>query len=82
MSATLLQMFLTEECTPYVRDLVCGALEAGRSGSGPRSRRFEFNRFEISFDLDEGTAVIEDVLDATEAGVERVPIVEFSAALG
>jgi hypothetical protein len=81
MNATLLDQFLAEECTPYVRDLVRGGLEAGRSGAGPRRKRFEFNRFEVTFDLDEGDVLIEDVLDATEAGAQRIPITEFSAAL-
>lgn len=81
MSATLLDQFLAEECTPYVRDLVKSGLEAGRSGAGPRTGRFEFNRFEVAFDLDEGGVLIEDVLDATEAGAQRFSIAEFSAAL-
>jgi len=81
MNATLLDQFLAEECTPHVRDLVREALDAGRSGAGPRRRRFEFNRFEVTFDLDEGDVLIEDVLDATEAGAQRVSAAEFSAAL-
>lgn len=81
MNATLLDQFLAEECTSHVRDLVMGGLEAGKSGVGPRRKRFEFNRFEVLFDLDEGEVVIEDVLDATEAGVQRIPIAVFSAAL-
>jgi hypothetical protein len=43
MNVTLLEQFLMEECTPYVRDLVRGALEAGRAGNGPRRKRFEFS---------------------------------------
>lgn len=81
MNATLLDQFLTEECTPYVRDLVRSGLDAGRSGAGPRRKRFEFNQFEVTFDLDEGDVLIEDVLDTTEAGSQRIPIAEFSAAL-
>jgi len=73
--------FLDEECTPHVRDLVRNGLEAGESGAGPRSWRFEFNRFEIAFDLDRDEVVIEDVLDPAEAGAQRIPIAEFSAAL-
>jgi len=81
MNATLLDQFLAEECTPYVRDLVRSGLEAGRSGAGPRRKRFEFNRFEVTFDLDEGDVLIEDILDATEAGAQRFSVAEFSAAL-
>jgi hypothetical protein len=81
MNATLLDQFLAEECTPYVRDMLRGALDAGRSGAGSQRRHFEFNRFEVTFDLDEGDVLIEDVLDATESGAQRVSIAEFSAAL-
>ena len=81
MSSTLLDQFLAEECTPYVRELVKTGLEAGVSGGGPRTTRFEFNRFEVVFDLDKGDVLIEDVLDATEAGAQRISLAEFSAAL-
>jgi len=81
MNATLLDQFLAEECTPYVRELVMSGLEAGRTGAGPRRRRFEFNRFEVTFDLDEDDVLIEDVLDATEAGVQHIRVAEFSTAL-
>ena len=81
MKTTLLEQFLAEECTPYVRDLVRTGLEAGLSGAGPRRKRFEFNRFEVTFDLDKGDVLIEDVLDITEAGSQRIPIAEFSSAL-
>lgn len=81
MNATLLDKFLAEECTPYVRELVRSGLAAGRSGAGARSKRFEFNRFAVAFDFDEGAVLIEDVLDASEAGAQRFSVAEFSAAL-
>jgi hypothetical protein len=81
MSRTLLEQFLAEECTPYVRDLARSGLEVGRSGTGPRKRRFELNRFEITVDLDEDDVLIEDVLDASNAGAQRVSTAELSAAL-
>ena len=81
MSATLLQRFLTEECTPHVRDLLRTALEAAKAGAGPRKKRFEFNVFDVTFDLDEGEVLIEDDLNATQAGAQRIPMEEFSAAL-
>lgn len=82
MSLTLMEQFIKEECTPYVRGLVLAALEAGGDGSGPSKKHFEFNRFEITLDLEEGVVLIEDVLDASDVGAQRVPIGEFSAALG
>lgn len=78
---TLLERFPATECTPYVRDLVLTALEAGRSATGPRRKRFELDLFELTFDLDEGEVVIEDLLNASEAGAQRVRIEEFSGAL-
>lgn len=82
MPTTLLEQFLSEECTPEVRMLVSADLRAGSSGSGPRRKRFEFNRFEVTFDLDAGDVLIEDVLDVTDAGVQRIAIGDFVAALG
>lgn len=81
MNVPLLDQFLAEECTPSVRYLVRAGLEAAESGRGPRRHRFEFNRFEVTFDLDEGEVLLEDVLDVREAGAQRVPIAEFSTAL-
>lgn len=81
MNSTLLDQFLAQDCTPYVRNLVKTGLEAAMLGTGPRTIRFELNRFEIVFDLEEGGVLIEDVLDASEAGVQRVPVADFLAAL-
>ena len=81
MNAIILEQFIEEECTPYVRDLIKSALETGNSGVGPRTRRFEFNRFDVVFDLNKKDVLIEDVLDFTQAGAQRVSIAEFLAAL-
>jgi hypothetical protein len=78
---SLLEQFLTEECTPYVCRLLLDALQDARAGLAPRRKRLEFNRFEILFDLDEGDVTIEDVLEATNLGVQRVSVTEFSRAL-
>jgi hypothetical protein len=77
MSATLLEQFLSEECTPYVRDLIKEALNA----TAPPRKRFEFNRFEVTIDREAGTVSIDDVLDATSAGELQLPLAEFAAAL-
>lgn len=42
---------------------------------------FEFNRFEVTIEREANIVVLEDVLDATEAGVQHVPLAEFTAAL-
>ena len=77
MNATILQRFLAVECSPYVRDLMRTALELARSGAGPRRKRFEFNLFEVSFDLDEGVVLIEEVLNAGEDGMQSIPMDAF-----
>jgi hypothetical protein len=77
MSLNLLEEFFAQECTPHVRHL----LEKALAAAAPPGQRFEFNRFEITIDRDAGTILIEDVLDATDAGALRVPLEEFVAAL-
>jgi hypothetical protein len=77
MAGNLLEEFLAEECTAYVRRLLEDAI-ADLSAHRPR---FEFNRFEVTIERDTAMAVLEDVLDATEAGVQRLPLAEFREAL-
>lgn len=73
----LLEQFITQECTAYVHRL----LEEAIADSATPRPHFEFNRFEITIEREESVVVLEDVLDATEAGVRRVPLAEFAAAL-
>jgi hypothetical protein len=81
MNETLLEQFVLEECTDYVRDLVRTALDAGASGAGPRRKKFEFNRFEVTFDLDEDIVFIEDAFDTTNTGAQRLLLSELLTAL-
>lgn len=73
----LLEQFISQECTAYVRRL----LEDAIADPATPCTRFEFNRFEITIDREGNIVVLEDVLDATEAGVRSVPLAEFTAAL-
>lgn len=73
----LLEQFLTQECTAHVRRLLEDAIADMAS---PRPR-FEFNRFEVTVEREANVVVLEDVLDATDAGVRRVPLGQFTAAL-
>ncbi len=73
----LLEQFITQECTAYVRRL----LEDAIADSATPRPHFEFNRFEITIERQANIVVLEDVLDATEAGVRRVPLSEFTDAL-
>ena len=77
MNAVLLKQFIEEEGTPYVCHLLKGALEVSTSPS----KRFEFNRFEGTIDHERYMVLVDDILDATDAGVLRVPLEEFATAL-
>lgn len=73
----LLDQFLAEEATPHVRGLLAHAIA---DVSATRAR-FELNRFDITVDREASVVVIVDVLDATGAGVQRVPLATFAQAL-
>lgn len=73
----LLEQFITQECTAYVRRMIEDAIA---DSSTPRPH-FEFNRFEITIERQANIVVLEDALDATEAGVQRVPLAEFTDTL-
>lgn len=76
-TATLLDQFLAEECTPYVQRL----LEEAISNTATLRPHFEFNRFEVSVERLDDTVILEDALDATGAGIQTVPLREFIHAL-
>jgi len=71
--SSLFAQFLRWECTPYVRGLLREALRRRIP------KTFEFNRFDISIDHESQTVLLEDVLDATDAGKERIPLAELAA---
>ena len=73
----LLKQFVAEECSPHVRRLLADAMDE----RGPSLHRLEFNRFEVTIKRDEDLVVLQDVLDATELGVERMTLAAFVAAL-
>lgn len=75
--SNLLEQFITQECTAYVRRLIEGAI----TDSGTPRPHFEFNRFEVTIKREANIVVLEDVLDAAETGVQHVSLAEFTAAL-
>jgi hypothetical protein len=75
--ADLLEQFVTQECTAYVRRLIEDTIA---NSSRPRPH-FEFNRFEITIERQANIVVLKDVLDATDTGVRHVPLAEFTDAL-
>ena len=78
---TPLSSLLGEDGVPYVRDRVGSAIADGRAGTGPRRCALQFNRFEVTVDLDEETVLVQNVLDTTDAGEQRVSIAAFLAAV-
>jgi len=75
--SNLLEQFISQECTAYVRRLLEDAIA---DAATPRPH-FEFNRFEITIEREANIVTLEDVLDATATGVQHVPLAEFTAAL-
>ena len=78
MSASLLDQFLREECTEHVRRLLVDSFAI----DAPTRTRLEFNRFEVTIDRNAEIAIIEDVLDASDAGSERIPLAQLRTLLG
>jgi hypothetical protein len=73
--STLLARFLAEEATVYVTNLILDAIDRRTSGA----EYLTFNVFNLRLDFDEGTATIEDELDASAE--EDVAIDALRAAL-
>lgn len=76
---SLLQQFVREECNDHVCRLLNEAFRHGSTNLG--NTRFEFNRFEVQLDFDAQTATLEDVLDTSDAGMQKVPLSSFIAAV-
>lgn len=81
MNPTLLDQFVREECTAYVRGLLLGAVDAARAGHAPTRQRFEFNRFEVTIDKDEDIIALEDMLEPGAFGAQMLPLAEALDAL-
>ena len=73
----LLEQFLAQECMEHVRRL----LDAALADSTRQRHHFEFNRFEVTIEREANIVVLDDVLDATEAGSRLIPLAEFTTAI-
>jgi hypothetical protein len=78
---SLLEQFVEEECTPYVKQMISRALDAAETGASPALQHFEFNRFDLTIDAEEGMVTLQDVLDATAAGSQQISLHEFAVAI-
>lgn len=76
----LVQQFLREECTSYVRKLICGAV-AERAPVRALDR-FEFNRFTLLIDYEAGTVTIDDDLDVEPSGQAAISLSQLLELLG
>lgn len=75
---TLLQQFLSAECrNADTRD----AIKQMVAGAGPGIETIYLNRFNLTVDRNEGVVVVEDDLEPSDAGVERVPLATFVGLL-
>ena len=81
MNRSLLNQFIVEECTRHVRDLLLSAIHERTDGRIASAPKFEFNRFEVTIDAADGAVLLEDVLDASDSGVQKVSLEEFEIQL-
>jgi hypothetical protein len=77
MSNELLEKFLVQECTSHIKGMLQTAIERVERSE----ERFAFNLFEITIQHEAGVVIVEDVLDATSAGAQQVPLDEFALSL-
>jgi len=75
MPSQLMREFLAQECTPAVRELLRAALSHPRPGKAAES--FQFNRFDVTIDFENGTVLLEDDLNASHDGSAVLPLGEF-----
>jgi len=73
---------MAEDCTAYERAALLGAIEHWEAGRQPARQQLTFNRFEFTLDAEQGTVLLEDVLDATDLGSEVFSLEELRSALG
>ncbi|MBK7878617.1 MAG: hypothetical protein IPJ77_23410 [Planctomycetes bacterium] len=77
MEESPLEQFLSQDCTPFLRNEIESKL------ADPKRVYLELfsNRFNLVFDKESGTAVIDDDLDTSPAGRQVLPLKEFLEAL-
>ncbi|MCG8416474.1 MAG: hypothetical protein MJE77_00865 [Proteobacteria bacterium] len=76
---TLLEQFIEEECSEYVRGVIGDALVEGRKDAAVSSRLLEFNRFELTLDFEAESAFLADILEENET--QLIPLHDFEARL-
>lgn len=72
---------MSQDCTAHERALLLGAIENWDVGRPPARQQLTFNRFEFTLDAEQGTVLLEDILDATDGGSEVLSLQELKSAL-
>ena len=81
MTTRLLSTFIEEDCTPPERARLLEAFARWEGRQQPVRQHLTFNRFEFKFDAEEESIVIDDMLDGTENGSEKISADELKASL-
>jgi hypothetical protein len=80
MERPLLARFLARHAAGSVRRLILATIADLRSGSPLVRREFDFNEFDLDLDVEEGTAVLWDIIVDSEESVVRMPFEAFADA--
>ena len=81
MANKLLSLFMQQDCTPHERVRLLDALARWDAREPPAKQHVVFNRFEFTFDSEDGSIVVDDILDASEAGSEHLSADELKECL-
>ena len=80
MERPLLARFLAHHDTRCLRGLILATIAALRSDSPLVRKEFSFNDFDLDLDVEEGTAVLRDIIVDSEGSVVRMPFEAFARA--
>lgn len=75
----LLNQFLNEDATAYVRQQLLDAIDSGLKQN--QVKEFTFNRFNVRIDFGRQTVMLEDDLDASDEGKMEISLPVFVKAL-
>lgn len=78
---SLLRQFLAQDCDSQVRQKLLAEINSHGAVRTDVVREFNFNRFNVYLDFQNGSVRVEDELDTTEAGSCYMPIADFARAL-
>jgi hypothetical protein len=80
MERPLLARFLAHYDTRCLRGLILATIADLRSDSPLVRKEFTFNDFDLDLDVEEGTAVLRDIIVDSESSVVRMQFEAFAAA--